>query len=223
MKNFKQKNNVIKIIAAVVVATGFYSCEPSETPEPEILDELFSLEIKKYRVNKTVYYNPSGEEVRTVTDTSYYDMDTLINGYVWYGQKGETQVFRTGEDGLYTYLKPLDIAYLVYKYPATKGEYYDTKSFQGASYSNDSPNPFNVTSYEMLVAETNAALQMKFTDKSYNGLMHYKKEFHTTSTNGSISPAEWFIKPGLGTVCFKAYFDDGFENLQVYSETIQFL
>ncbi|WP_341226891.1 hypothetical protein [uncultured Arcticibacterium sp.] len=223
MRNYKHKNSLVQSILVLIVAAVAVSCSSSEVPEPEILDELFSIEAKKFRVSKTVYYNPEGEEVRTVTDTAFYDMDTLINGQVWYGQVGGTQVFRNGDDGFYTYLKPLDIIYLVYKYPATSEEYYATKSFQGASYQNDGPNPFNVTDYNMLVVSTKATADMKFTDQSYDGLIHYKKEEHTVSTNGFISPAEWFIKPGLGTVCFKAYFDEGFQNLQVYSETLLFL
>ncbi|MGR3810182.1 hypothetical protein [Jiulongibacter sp. NS-SX5] len=213
-----------KLLAAGMLLTGTFllnSCgEKDETPEP--LAELIDYQNFEGRITKSIYYDPSGNAVRTATDTIYYGYQENINGEIWYGSETGFLFTRNDAEGLLGYYKPLNEQYLMYKYPAKKGERYMSKSTQGASYNNEEGNPFNTTVFEMLVADTNASFTMTMVNGQYSGLMHYIKEKTTQGVSNSISPAEWYILPGKGTLAFRAFYDEDFESISVYSETIAF-
>lgn len=213
----------IKLMAAawLLSATALLiSCGEKTAPEP--VSELIDFQSYKGSVRKSIYYNPEGDEVRTTIDTIFYNYQENINGEVWYGSQGGLQFIRNSSEGVMAFFKPLNESYLLYKYPAKTGEYYTTKSYQGASYNNEDGNPYNTTAYQMLVANTEASYSMQFISQQYQNLMHYKKETITPATNTPISPAEWYVLPGKGTVVFIAYYDEEFKKVSVYSETISF-
>ncbi|WP_304238738.1 hypothetical protein [Jiulongibacter sediminis] len=215
---------IIKLMAASLLLAGTFmlnACgEKSDSPEP--LSELIDFNTVKGRVTRSIYYDYEGNEVRTATDTIYFNYQESINNQTWYGSPTGLLFSKNGPEGLYGYFKPLNEEYLIYKYPASKGERYATKSSQGASFDNESGNPYNTTDYQMLVADTNASFEMTMINGKHNGLMHYIKEKTTQGVSTSISPAEWYILPGKGTLAFIAYYDEDFEKISVYSETIAF-
>ncbi|MCR9063724.1 MAG: hypothetical protein NXI00_07145 [Cytophagales bacterium] len=216
------KTNLLKIWALALCLSTILilGCKDSDLSPSE--EGLINFNSVTGKITRTFYYDYDGNEVRFSMDTVYYNFDSLINGVKWYGKQGDIRLFRNKADGLYSFFIPLQEEYLLYKYPVKKNETFQTLNYQGESYNNEQENPYNITRYEMLVADTKASATMKYSSNSYEGLIHYKKAKLTPSTNGQILPGEWFVLPGKGTVLFRSYYDEDFTKISVYSETTEF-
>ena len=217
----------INVLTAIIISSvvGALSCS-NETvgPDEEVPSDVLIPLSDTYETlrKRTVYVD--GKVDTTFNYESGVTKSIMFNGSKWYGYTEDAIVFFTNKpDGFHILHRPLEKQSLLYKYPAVAGESYDTFTFQGSSNDIDAFDENNITAFEMLIIDNNATVTQPTTGITYTGLLHVQKPTATVSTKGRIAPAEWYIKPGTGTVLFRSYSDNSLTTLQLEEEFLEII
>lgn len=211
------------ILPILIFATFFSACNSSDniTPDIEPAESIIPLS-DTYRVlrKRTVYANSR------IDTTFNYEAGVAssitFEGAKWYGYSEDAVVFyRNKPDGLYILHLPSEKQALLYKYPATNGDIYRTFNFQGSSKDLDNFDENNITEFDMIIINTNATVTLPSTGETMTGLLHVRKPTASIGTKSNISPADWYLKPGVGSVFFQSYTDNSLTNIQLQEEYLR--
>lgn len=212
--NMKTKYQIARLLFLLILV----GCE-SKTVEPNPLfseKDLFPLAVGKTFNYWIKVYNQNGAEIADRRFSQTISGDTLIAGQKWFKNDTTTTYVSNQTDGLHYFYTFNEKETLVYKYPATKGDVYDSFSYTTNAETDEKFETITgVRSVEVIT--TNTSVVSPLSGKKYENCIHYlTAKFTPTNTNTiRIYPSEQYVIPGKGAVLIISYYDEKREH--VYS------
>ncbi|SOE20265.1 hypothetical protein SAMN06298216_0759 [Spirosomataceae bacterium TFI 002] len=205
-------------IVALMCLIFLVSCD-SKTVEPNPLfseSELFPLAVGKTFNYWLKAYDTEGKEVADRRFSQNISGDTFIAGQRWFKNDTSTTYVSNQADGLHYFYTFNEKETLVYKYPAEKGDVFNSFSYTSNAITDEKFETITgIRSVEVL--STNTSIVSPLSGTKYDNCIHYvtAKFTPTNSSEIRIYPTEQYVVPGKGAVLIISYYDENFKD--VYS------
>ncbi|WP_162628131.1 hypothetical protein [Arcticibacterium luteifluviistationis] len=209
----------MKIIYQIIILACFsflIACDGEKGEEPNPLfseTDLFPLSIGKTFNYWIKTYDPDGQESADRRFSQAISGDTLIAGEKWYKNEATNTFVSNKSDGLYYYYSFNAKETVIYKYPAAKGDVYNSFVYTYKPITGERFEEITGTkSVEVLSLNTSVVSPLSGT--KYENCIHYMTAKFTLTNSGSlrIYPSEQYVIPGVGAVLIIDYYDESLTN-----------